>query len=85
MIERILVQKGISGENAKRVIIFYRAISAVTHAQKARVGATHEDISRYFVKNHIHYNSDEISKFLQFMKTHGLVVIRDKNYWFTVY
>jgi len=85
MIERILAQKGITGENAKKVTIFYRAISATIHSQTVRVGATHEDISKYFKKNRIHYSSDEISRFLQFMKMHGLVVIRDKNYWFTIY
>lgn len=85
MIERILVQKGISGENAKRVIIFYRAISTITHSQIVRVGATREDISKEFKRRRIYYSPDEISRFLQYMKTNNLVVIRDKDHWFTIY
>ena len=78
-------RKGITGENAKKATIFYRAISYVYQTQVPRKGASREDIIKYFRKNNIVYSPEEISRFLQFLKEKNLIVNREKDYWVALF
>jgi len=84
MIEFLLKNKKITGENFKKAVLFYNIISEIYHSKSPREGATRKEIYKLLRKKHIYFSLEEVSRFLQYLKDNRIVTNVNNDYWVTI-
>ncbi len=84
MIELLLKNKNMKGENFKKSVLFYNIISEIHHSKTPRMGATRKEIYQLLRKKHIYFSPEEVSRFLQYLKDNRIITNIDNDFWVTI-